>query len=274
MLKRILKTLALSLLLLGMALPARAVSQKEMEQARTITAFWYLRYANDGAGYMEDGKMPSTMTELEKMLKETERANLKAFKAVSTPSDYATWDKKKLVAYWGGTFFNSPGLSAKGKVARRRVEGKLNAMTVASPTAEAAAPAEQPAAAQAQDVAAKAPAAPQPAVAADAPVRETARAVDSSVAVVEEPEVRQDRRGGSGSTWIYIVALIVLVGVVIWLVIFASKTMQQSESRHDDASDDEGRVRRRQPAEASSAALHAEASARSSDREVRAQHRE
>ena len=30
MLKRILKTLALSLLLLGMALPARAVSQKEM----------------------------------------------------------------------------------------------------------------------------------------------------------------------------------------------------------------------------------------------------
>ncbi|MDE5901833.1 MAG: hypothetical protein K2H21_01300, partial [Muribaculaceae bacterium] len=43
---------------------------------------------------------------------------------------------------------------------------------------------------------------------------------------------------------------------------------------HDDASDDEGRVRRRQPAEASSAALQAEASAGSSDGEVRALHRE
>lgn len=273
MLKRILKTLALSLLLLGMALPARAVSQKEMEQARTITAFWYLRYANNGAGYMEEGKMPATMAELEKMLKETERANLKAFKAVSTPSDYATWDKKKLVAYWSGTFFNSAGLKAEGKVARRRVEGKLNAMTVsAAPAATEQEPAEaapsetpkpEPAAAEAAPV--------QPAASAQPAPTEGGAAVDTSVTVEEEPSDRNSRRSGSGSTWIYIVALIVLVGVVVWLVIFASKTMQQSEKKSDDTDSDS--EPRRRTSEPKATQPRNETPAADND-EVRALHRE
>ncbi len=88
-----LTTLAAALMMWMLPFGAQAVTQQEMEEARTITAFWYLRYANNGAGYMEEGKMPTTMAQLEKMLKETERTNLKAFKAVSVPQDYAGWDK-------------------------------------------------------------------------------------------------------------------------------------------------------------------------------------
>lgn len=239
--RRVFKTLAFVMLLLGMTLPAQAVSQKEMEQARTITAFWYLRYANNGAGYMEDGKMPSSMSELEKMLKEKERTNLKAFKAVSTPTDYASWDKGKLVSYWSGTFFNSPGLSAEGKIARNKVKSKLNAMTVADPApaaeqqaaeksapdASAAAPTETPAVAEPSD----------PQIPSAQTVAEQAQTADSaSLAAAGELAAteREERKSSSGTTWIYIVALVVLVGVVVWLVIFASRTMQEGKGEKSD----------------------------------------
>ena len=234
-----------ALLCLLSVVPAFAVTQKEMEQARTITAFWYLRFANNGAGYMEQAKMPSTMAELEKILKETEKKNLKAFQAVKTPAEYADWDKAKLVAYWGDTFFSSPGLSAQGKVARQRVKSKLNAMTIAAPApAEAAKPAEQLPAPK-EEAAASAEAAPsaaseKPAEATEAgqlpsatEIVAQAEALDSAALAVEDnAEAASSRRKSSGgSTWIYIVALVILVGVVVWLVIFASKTMQEGNAR-------------------------------------------
>lgn len=243
MLKRIITTLALPLLLLGVALPGWAVTQKEMEQARTITAFWYLRYANNGSGYLEEGKTPTSMAELEKMLKETERTNLKAFKAVQAPSDYASWDKEKLVAYWGGTFFNSPGLKAEGKVARNRVKGKLHAMTVAAPAPAAAPPAAETTPASSASSAQTQPQAqvePQGALPSAEAIADQAQAAESAaVATIdaETAETKNERRNSSGSTWIYIVALIILVGVVVWLVIFASKTMQEgnkAEGRRQD----------------------------------------
>lgn len=243
MLKRIITTLALPLLLLGVALPGWAVTQKEMEQARTITAFWYLRYANNGSGYLEEGKTPASMAELEKMLKETERTNLKAFKAVQAPSDYASWDKEKLVAYWGGTFFNSPGLKAEGKVARNRVKGKLKAMTVAAPSPASAAPAAETTPAASASSAQPQPQAqvePQGALPSAEAIAEQAQAAESAaVATIdaETSETKSERRNSGGSTWIYIVALIILVGVVVWLVIFASKTMQEgnkAEGRRQD----------------------------------------
>lgn len=258
---RIISTLLALPLLLALALPASAVTQKEMEQARTITAFWYLRYANDGAGYMEEGKTPSTMAELEKMLKETERKNLKAFKAVTPPADYASWDKAKLVQYWGTAFFNSSGLTDKGKVAKSRVQKKLNAMTIAPPAPAAPAAAPTPAAGQ------PAPENPQPQAgtpavqeelaSAEEIVRQT-RTLDSAaqtVAEAEEEEAgeRAARRSSSGSTWIYIVALIVLVGIVVWLVIFASKTMQNGNGNGtggNDASAPDGRGTYAEPEQA------------------------
>lgn len=250
MLKRIITTLALPLLLLGVALPGWAVTQKEMEQARTITAFWYLRYANNGSGYLEEGKTPTSMAELEKMLKETERTNLKAFKAVQAPSDYASWDKEKLVAYWGGTFFNSPGLKAEGKVARNRVKGKLQAMTVAAP-APAAAPAAETTPAASASSAQPQPQAqvePREALPSAEAIADQAQAAESAaVATIdaETAETKNERRNSGGSTWIYIVALIILVGVVVWLVIFASKTMQEgnkAEGRRQDEDADAPRL--------------------------------
>ena len=228
-----LTTLAAALMMWMLPFGAQAVTQQEMEEARTITAFWYLRYANNGAGYMEEGKMPTTMAQLEKMLKETERTNLKAFKAVSVPQDYAGWDKKKLVGYWGGTFFNSPGLSAQGKVARSRVEKKINAMTISAPAAaaqpSAAAPEAAVAAATETPKEATAPAAGATEMPDASQIVNQAQVVDSTALAVEESALdsRPERKSSSSTTWIYIVALCILVGVVVWLVIFASKTMQQ-----------------------------------------------
>lgn len=249
--RHIFKTLLLPLFILCIALPAVAVTQDEMEQARTITAFWYLRYANDGAGYMEQGKMPTTMAGLEKMLKETERNNLKAFKAVKTPDDYAGWDKKKLIAYWGDSFFSSPGLTAKGKVARNRVKSKLGNLTIAAPApapaaAEEAASTTAPAApavengnaekSGAADNTAPADASAAEALPAAAEIVENAEALDSAALALEESaqESKARHKSGSGSTWIYIIALVILVGVVIWLVIFASKTMQEGNRRKEE----------------------------------------
>ena len=54
--------------LLSFPLLSYGVSQKEMEQARTIAAKAYLRYANDGSGYLDDLN-PTTMDEREASLK-------------------------------------------------------------------------------------------------------------------------------------------------------------------------------------------------------------
>ena len=133
MIKRIIASVVLAVF----AIPLFAVTDKEMEEARTITAQAYLRYANDGSGYLDDFKA-TTMSQLESKLKAKEKENIKAFKSVKVPSDYASWDKAKLVEFWGVTFFTSPNLAEKGKVARSRVKQRINAMTVAAPAAKEA----------------------------------------------------------------------------------------------------------------------------------------
>lgn len=133
MIKRIIASVVLAVF----AIPVFAVTDKEMEEARTITAQAYLRYANDGSGYLDDFKA-TTMSQLESKLKAKEKENIKAFKSVKVPSDYASWDKAKLVEFWGVTFFTSPNLAEKGKVARSRVKQRINAMTVAAPAAKEA----------------------------------------------------------------------------------------------------------------------------------------
>ena len=132
MIKRIIASVVLAVF----AIPLFAVTDKEMEEARTITAQAYLRYANDGSGYLDDFKA-TTMSQLESKLKAKEKENIKAFKSVKVPSDYASWDKAKLVEFWGVTFFTSPNLAEKGKVARSRVKQRINAMTVAAPAPSA-----------------------------------------------------------------------------------------------------------------------------------------
>ncbi len=85
-----------ALIILWQALPALAVTDKEMEQARVIATQTYLRYANDGSGYL-DALHPTTMAELEKNLKAKEKENIKAFKAIPVPAGYQSWVNKNLV---------------------------------------------------------------------------------------------------------------------------------------------------------------------------------
>lgn len=230
------------------AIPSFAVTDKEMEQARAIAAKHYLRYANNGSDYL-DKLSPASVGELSKSLKAKEQENLKSFNAVATPKDYASWDKAKLVEYWSRTFFNAPGLKADGKKCLSVLAKNLNKMTVAAPSAakpaetvkpaEAAKPAVSPAqkpAETAKPADAK-PAGQTPAASPASPTDaskptaapEAEEALDAAVVQAQADSGMADEqpRKSSNTGW-YIAILIVLVGVVIWLVMYASKSMKET----------------------------------------------
>lgn len=229
--------------------PVKAVTQEEMDRARAVAAQWYLRWANNGSDYL-DNLEPKSMAELEGKLKEKEKQNIKAFKNVPVPGDYASWDKEKVVEYWSNTFFKSEGLNDQGRGARARVKKKLSAMNFSDPSEVKAAEEKKPETEEEGPVLPSA--APEDASQAEAAAAEQmmadAQAIDSTLLESAEQAQEEPKKEKSSSLWLYIVALVVLVGVVVWLVIFASKTMQgsgkdskQSESR--DSNDEP--VRRR-----------------------------
>lgn len=221
------KKLLVSVLLTVLSVPAFAVTEKEMEQARAIAAQAYLRYANDGSGYLDEFKA-SSMSELESKLKAKEKENLKAFKSVKVPGDYASWDKAKLLEFWGTTFFTSPNLAEKGKGARTRVRQRISAMTVG---AVEDAPKETPKEVIPEPDASEAAAAEVAAQADTAMQAETKQEdiLADQNAIAQDNEERQYKQEDSG-TWIYVLVLVVLIGVVIWLVVFAANMMKkQSE---------------------------------------------
>ena len=205
------------------ALDAHAVTDKEMEEARAITAKAYLRYANDGSGYLDNVKATS-MQELTSKLKEKEKENLKAFNSVSVPRDYAGWDKAKLVEFWSVTFFTSPALTEKGKQAKSRVKRQIQAMSVSAP---APAPAEVPAEG-ATPVAASVPdTVPQAATAGNAMEEQQEILADQQDIEAANEEARASDGNESTGTWIYVVVLIVLVGLVVWLMVYAANLMKK-----------------------------------------------
>ncbi len=235
--------------LLGTPFTASAVTDKEMEQARTIATKAYLRYANDGSGYL-DKLNPKTMAELEKNLKPKEKENLKAFKAIPVPSDYASWNKQKLVEYWGVTAFSSKGLVEKGRLGRNRAKKHINAMSVTPPQKESAKNDKKPAAdkgdvkkndkikdgaaeksAQEASASAGTPAAePAPADSTESALT-SAQAIDNLNALDSEPQIKK----ANNHTWVYILILCVLVAVVVALVVFASNVMKKNEEAVTDA---------------------------------------
>ncbi len=244
------------------SIQALAVTDKEMEQARVIAAKAYLRYANDGSGYLDELK-PKSMSDLESKIKPKEKENLKAFKAVGVPRDYASWDKAKLVEYWSVTFFKSPGLTEKGKMARARVRKNVSAMNVATPKSEAekqkTAGVEKTAAADKAKAEAPKEDAESPAtVAAGAQaLAGDAAAMTDSIGKIQEKvasldESSEDVPEEKSHTWVYLLVLAILVGVVIWLVSFASNVMKRSgEGREPARRSEEERLAERQAGEAS-----------------------
>lgn len=256
--------LLLSLLVLG--LPASAVTDQEMEQARTITAQTYLRYANDGSGYLDD-LHPTTMSALQKSLKEKEKENLKAFQAVPVPKDYASWGKDELVKFWSVTFFKSQGLSEKGKIGKTRVKSRLLRMNVTPPAKKEEPKKEEPKKEETPkpEEAQAAPAVPDElaspsesradslkrvqeagAEAQAERLKEMEAKADSLEAMSEESIADEAVPKRQSSTWIYVMILCVLVAIVVALVFFASSTMKKN--RLEDYSDEtpEGRNRRKQ----------------------------
>ncbi|MDE7095978.1 MAG: hypothetical protein K2O47_00610 [Muribaculaceae bacterium] len=223
------------------AIPSFAVSDKEMEQAKTLAAKHYLRYANNGSDYL-DKLNPTSMSELTKSLKNKEIENIKSFNAVAVPKDYASWDKQKLVEYWSSTFFKAPGLKEDGKKCLGILARNLNKINVSA----SAAPKEAaPAAADQADTDARKPEvtsspAPSPAQSpeksqsqeetVDNPVADQ---VDTDVdAVVAQADadtgMAEEQTPKSSNTGWYIGILVVLIGVVVWLVMYASKSMKET----------------------------------------------
>lgn len=235
---KLFKTYIIIVLTMISALPVFSVTKDEMEKARTITAKTYLRWANDGSGYLDDIDV-TTMAALKEKLRPTELENLKAFESVKVPADYQSWDKEKLVEFWGVTFFTSPALNDLGKRGKVTVRKKLMKMSVSTPTAELPAPAT--------------PAAPEAPEAVPAPAADSAIPTGSEVAAEQEEilndqkAIEQDAADAAASsrpreqshTWIYIVVLVVLILVVVWLVVYAANLMKRQPSNDDNDFDDD-----------------------------------
>lgn len=241
-----LKKLFNILLLCAFTLPAFAVSDKDMEDAKVIAAKLYLRWTNNASGYLDEIN-PSSMAELESKLKTQEVENLKAFKSVPIPGDYASWDKERFVQFWGTTFFTSPALTDDGKRAKDRVKAKVKTLKVAAPTA---APAAEAAATQPETATDNKAAAPgEEAITIPEPqevVHQQMEATADSLAALEAQEVsiaQQDRPEKAKSmTWLYVVILIVLICLVVWLMVYAVNMMKkqgkESSGRNDSSNVD------------------------------------
>ncbi|MDE5644163.1 MAG: hypothetical protein K2I45_00795 [Muribaculaceae bacterium] len=243
---RLLKTLVIAAMAAICPVQATAVTDKEMEEARTITAKAYLRYANDGSGYLDDVKA-TTMAGLNASLKAKEKENLKAFNSVKVPSDYASWDKEKLVEFWAVTFFTSPALSDKGKIAKSRVRKQISAMNIAAPAPKEEVKKEEP---KAVEPTAAAVSTPQEnpaeaesgndAIATDATAAQTQEELLSDQNAIEKDaaDAAPERPQEESHTWVYVLVLAILVGIVIWLVVYAANLMKRQPDGND--TDDKG----------------------------------
>lgn len=234
-----------AVLLLLTTFPLRAATDKEMEEARTYAAQAYLRYANDASGYLDEISV-KTLSELKGKLKAQELENLKAVEAIGLPQGYAAWDKEKLSEYWSQTFFASPGLLEKGRNggAKARVKRKIASMTV---TANASAAEKETEAAKPEEKMGDPLESLEAGSATDAaaiPDSLEQAALELEQAMAEEELA--SHKAGNSHTWIYIGILIVLIGVVIWLVVFASKVMKRNEQSDSTANDEEIETLRRE----------------------------
>ncbi|MCH5229039.1 MAG: hypothetical protein J1F12_03470 [Muribaculaceae bacterium] len=226
--------------ILAISLPALAfgVTQKEMEQARTIAAKAYLRYANDGSGYLDDLN-PKTMEDLEASLKPKEKENLKAFKAIAVPKDYKDWNKEKLVEYWAVTAFQDKGLLEKGRGGRIRARSQINKMTIAPPQSEQPSAPSVPAAnpGENKEAAPASQAAPSPSQELQDMKDQEAKILADEEAEIADANIDK----ATNYTWVYIMVLAILVAIVVALVVYAANVMKkngQENGRHYPSEED------------------------------------
>lgn len=242
------RNLIIAVLTLLTCLPAAAVTDREMDEARAITAKMYLRYVNNGSGYLDEFSVKS-MSELNGKLKAKEKENIKAFNAVKVPSDYASWDKEKLVEFWAVTFFTSPGLDKNGLGARSRVRKQIQAMSVSAPAAPQAAQKDD--AAVPQPVPAASPAVDSAMPSADAAAQEQEDILSDQKAIEKDAEEAIPATPQEQShTWVYVLVLAILVAVVIWLVVYAANLMKRQPTGEESADGSDTAELRKQAREA------------------------
>lgn len=216
--KHIVKYLTI-LIILGICLSAEAVTREEMDQARALAAKAYLRYANDGSGYL-DQVSPKSMADLEKQLKAKEKENIKAFKGIPVPSGYESWTKEQLVEFWGKAF-SSAGLDEKGKRGRTRAKNYISSMTVSAPV-KTEPKKEEP---KKETPAQSAPAAQVNVDSAQATLEKAEAIVEGGIESVEpDPQISKVKDHSA----IYVIILVILVAAVIALVVFASNVMKRN----------------------------------------------
>jgi hypothetical protein len=209
---------------LSISLDVKAVSREEMENAKTITAKLYLRYANNGSGYLDD-VVATSMTELKAKLKKKELENLEAFNSVPVPpeSEYAGWDKAQLMQFWSTTFLDNPKLLAEGKLARKRIATQIHALNITDSTVTKTTN-EEPVT-EAVNTAATNP-------------EEALQAMEDSVASanaeLESKEIEPKEAGSEDSTITYVVILCILVAAVAALVIYASRILKKQPDDNND----------------------------------------
>ena len=227
---KLLKTFLTGLLLLN-GVCAFAATEKEMEQARTAAAKVYLRWANNMSGYLDETN-PTTISELEASLREQEMKNLQPFVKAGMPSDYASWDKDKVVEYWSTTFFqNAKDLNPVGRTegARNAMKRELKKVKVTANAAQAEPAPENNLTPAEPDNQQGAPEVPETnyeeieEVAAVNPEVQSQEPAESPAP--EEQPIPKPPKNGS-STWVYVLILIILVIAVILLVVYASRTMK------------------------------------------------
>lgn len=230
------RNLIIAAIALVSCLPAGAVTDKEMDEARAITAKMYLRYVNNGSGYLDEFSVKS-MSELNGKLKAKEKENIKAFNSVKVPSDYASWDKEKLVEFWAVTFFTSPALDKNGLGARSKVRKQIQAMKVSAPAKEEPARKEEPAAPEPEQK----PEAAAPVADTAMPTAETAAQSQEDI-LSDQKAIEKDAEDAvpatpqeQSHTWVYVLVLAILVAVVIWLVVYAANLMKRQPAGDDAA---------------------------------------
>lgn len=218
-----------------LALNAFAVTDDEMDQARAIVGKFYVRYIDNGSGYLDDWT-PTSMKDLEGKLNAKGKELLTQFKKGGYPTDYASWDKDKLVAYWGDSFFkeNSSVLDNKAagnSLAKRDIKKAINGMKVGIPAASTPS-----ADGESDDQNVADAIADSARMAQETTVDEVLSQQEEAIAQAENEMLKDEEdEGEKGSgTWVYVMILAILVAIVIFLVVYASRTMKGDMKKEEE----------------------------------------
>lgn len=232
LMKRLIPSLAI---LLAAPFGAGAATPQQMEQARSAAYSLCLRYMNNGSGYLDEGRTPSTTSELESKIKDhkKEEANLQKLRAIPIPpeSEYASWDKGTFDRFWTVTFMDkTPAFDGKsecrGKIARKVSAIKV---TVAEPAKPESAPEEAAASPEEQPQEEVKPEAGTNADAVLAAAPANPIASDSVIASGPESPANTEKQSKDSGNTVSIIVLAILVLVVVGLVAYALNVMRKNK---------------------------------------------